>query len=91
MSEPEWLDVDIVLDVHAEQLALFDGLMGCAIGNWIGACAAVIIRLRRNDIAAWLTAYDLDCKKSSLCRWQQRAAFASVIVFPPHGIDSSSD
>ena len=25
MSEPEWLDVDIVLDIRAEQLALFGG------------------------------------------------------------------
>ena len=25
MSEPEWLDIDIILDVHAEQLALFGG------------------------------------------------------------------
>jgi len=28
MSEPEWLDIDIVLDFHAEQLALFGGADG---------------------------------------------------------------
>src|SRR6266545_4792221 len=28
MSEPEWLDTTIVLDVHAEQLALFGGADG---------------------------------------------------------------
>ena len=28
MSEPEWLDTAIVLDVHAEQLALFGGADG---------------------------------------------------------------
>ena len=25
MTEPEWLDTDIVLDIHAEQLAIFGG------------------------------------------------------------------
>ena len=28
MSEPEWLDIDIVLDFHVEQLALFGGADG---------------------------------------------------------------
>ena len=28
MNEPEWLDIDIVLDFHAEQLALFGGADG---------------------------------------------------------------
>ena len=28
MSEPEWLDIDIVLDFHAEQLSLFGGADG---------------------------------------------------------------
>jgi len=28
VTEPEWLDLDIVLDVHAEQLALFGGADG---------------------------------------------------------------
>ena len=28
MNEPEWLDVEIVLDFHAEQLALFGGAEG---------------------------------------------------------------
>ena len=28
MTEPEWLDIDIVLDFHAEQLALFGGADG---------------------------------------------------------------
>ena len=28
MNEPEWLDLDIVLDFHAEQLALFGGADG---------------------------------------------------------------
>ena len=28
MSEPRWLDIDIVLDFHAEQLSLFGGADG---------------------------------------------------------------
>ena len=28
MSDPEWLDTSIVLDIHAEQLALFGGADG---------------------------------------------------------------
>ena len=28
MSEPQWLELNIVLDVHAEQLALFGGADG---------------------------------------------------------------
>ena len=28
MSEPEWLDLNVVLDFHAEQLALFGGADG---------------------------------------------------------------
>jgi death-on-curing protein len=28
MTEPEWLDLDIVIDFHAEQLALFGGAEG---------------------------------------------------------------
>ena len=28
MNEPEWLDTGIILDIHAEQLALFGGADG---------------------------------------------------------------
>jgi len=28
VTEPEWLDIDIMLDVHTEQLALFGGADG---------------------------------------------------------------
>jgi len=28
MIAPDWLDIDIMLDVHAEQLALFGGADG---------------------------------------------------------------
>jgi len=32
MSEPEWLDIDIVIDIHAEQLACLAELTAFAIG-----------------------------------------------------------
>ena len=28
MNEPIWLDVEIVIDIHAEQLAMFGGASG---------------------------------------------------------------
>jgi death-on-curing protein len=85
MSEPEWLDTAIVLDVHAEQLALFGGadgvrdlgLLESAVGRPLNKFA-----YGESDLAALAAAYGFGIARNHpFVDGNKRAAFASIIVF----------
>jgi death-on-curing protein len=85
VSEPEWLDIDIVLDVHAEQLALFGGPDGV---RDLGLLESALARPRNKfaygetDLAALAAAYAFGIARNHpFVDGNKRAAFASIIVF----------
>lgn len=85
MTEPEWLDIAIVLDIHAEQLAIFGGgdglrdrgLLESALGRPINNfCYAEI------DLAALAAAYAFGIARNHpFVDGNKRVAFAALIVF----------
>ena len=85
MNEPEWLDVDIMLDVHAEQLALFGGPDGVRdLGLLESALARPVNKYAYGeaDLAALAAAYGFGIAKNHpFVDGNKRAAFASIIVF----------
>ena len=85
MSEPEWLDVNIMLDVHAEQLALFGGPDGVRdLGLLESALARPINQFAygETDLAALAAAYGFGVAKNHpFVDGNKRAAFASIVVF----------
>ncbi len=85
MKEPEWLDVNIVLDVHAEQLALFGGPDGVRdAGMPESALARPMNKFAygETDLAALAAAYAFGIAKNHpFVDGNKRAAFASIIVF----------
>ena len=85
MSEPEWLDTTIVLDVHAEQLALFGGAEGVRdIGLLESALARPLNKFAygETDLAALAAAYAFGIARNHpFVDGNKRAAFASIIVF----------
>jgi death-on-curing protein len=85
MNEPEWLDVNIVLDVHAEQLALFGGPDGIRdLGLLESALARPLNKFAygETDLAALAAAYAFGIAKNHpFVDGNKRAAFASIIVF----------
>jgi death-on-curing protein len=85
MTEPEWLDLDIVLDVHAEQLALFGGADGV---RDTGLIESALGRPRHkfaygeSDLAALAAAYAFGIARNHpFVDGNKRAAFASMIIF----------
>jgi death-on-curing protein len=85
MSEPEWLDTTIVLDVHAEQLALFGGAEGVRdLGLLESALARPLNKFAygETDLAALAAAYAFGIARNHpFVDGNKRAAFASIIVF----------
>ncbi len=85
MNEPEWLDVNIMLDVHAEQLALFGGPDGMRdLGLLESALARPVNKYAycETDLAALAAAYGFGIAKNHpFVDGNKRAAFASIIVF----------
>jgi death-on-curing protein len=85
MNEPEWLSVNIMLDVHAEQLALFGGPDGIRdTGMLESALARPIDKFAygETDLAALAAAYAFGIAKNHpFVDGNKRAAFASIIVF----------
>jgi len=85
MSEPEWLDTTIVLDVHAEQLALFGGAEAVRdIGLLESALARPLNKFAygETDLAALAAAYAFGIARNHpFVDGNKRAAFASIIVF----------
>lgn len=85
MNEPRWLDLSIVIDVHAEQLALFGGPDGVRdLGLQESALARPINKFAygESDIAALAAAYAFGIARNHpFIDGNKRAAFASIIVF----------
>jgi death-on-curing protein len=85
MTEPEWLDTAIVLDIHAEQLALFGGGDGIRdLGLLESALARPINKFAygESDLAALAAAYAFGIARNHpFVDGNKRAAFGSLIVF----------
>ena len=85
MTEPQWLDLDIVLDVHAEQLALFGGAEGM---RDVGLLESALARPQNKfaygetDMAALAAAYAFGIARNHpFIDGNKRSAFAAIIVF----------
>ena len=85
MTEPEWLTLDIVLDIHAEQLALFGGGEGMRdVGLLESALARPVNKFAygETDLASLAAAYAFGIAKNHpFVDGNKRAAFASIVVF----------
>jgi death-on-curing protein len=85
VTEPEWLDTDIVLDIHAEQLALFGGGDGIRdLGLLESALARPLNKFAygETDLAALAAAYAFGIARNHpFVDGNKRAAFGSMIVF----------
>jgi death-on-curing protein len=85
MTEPEWLDLEIVLDFHAEQLALFGGADGI---RDLGLLESALGRPQNKfaygetDLAALAAAYGFGIARNHpFVDGNKRTALASMIVF----------
>jgi death-on-curing protein len=85
VNEPEWLDVTIVLDAHAEQLALFGGPDGV---RDLGLLESALARPQNKfaygetNLAALAAAYAFGIARNHpFVDGNKRAAFASMIMF----------
>lgn len=85
MTEPRWLDTTIIIDVHAEQLALIGGPEGVRdIGLLESALARPINKFAygESDLAALAAAYAFGIARNRpFVDGNKRATFASIIVF----------
>ncbi|MDQ2953925.1 MAG: type II toxin-antitoxin system death-on-curing family toxin [Pseudomonadota bacterium] len=85
MTEPKWLDTTIVLDVHAEQLALFGGADGVRdLGLLESALARPVNKFAygESDLAALAAAYAFGIARNHpFVDGNKRTAFASLMVF----------
>jgi death-on-curing protein len=85
VTEPEWLDTNIVLDIHAEQLALFGGGDGVRdLGLLESALARPLNKFAygESDLAALAAAYAFGIARNHpFVDGNKRAAFGSLIVF----------
>jgi death-on-curing protein len=85
MSEPEWLDLDVALDFHAEQLALFGGADGLRdFGLLESALARPVNKFAygESDLAALAAAYGFGIARNHpFIDGNKRTALASMIVF----------
>jgi death-on-curing protein len=85
MSEPIWLDVDEVIDMHAEQLAIFGGPEGVRDH---GLPESAILRpvnqwhYGQTDIAALAAAYAFGLARNhAFVDGNKRIAFQAMMVF----------
>jgi death-on-curing protein len=85
MNEPIWLDVEILIDLHAEQLALFggpdgirdQGMLESALGRPINKYT-----YGETDLAALASAYAFGIARNHpFVDGNKRAAFGALIVF----------
>jgi death on curing protein len=85
VTEPEWLDTDIVLDIHAEQLAIFGGGDGMRdLGLLESALARPLNKFAygETDLAVLAAAYAFGIARNHpFVDGNKRAAFGSMIVF----------
>ena len=85
MTEPEWLELGIVLDFHAEQLALFGGADGI---RDLGLLESALARPQNKfayggtDLAALAASYGFGIARNHpFVDGNKRTALASMIVF----------
>jgi death-on-curing protein len=85
VNEPIWLDVEIMIDLHAEQLALFggpdgirdQGMLESALGRPIDK-----FTYGETDLAALAAAYAFGIARNHpFVDGNKRAAFGAIIVF----------
>jgi death on curing protein len=85
MIAPDWLDIDIMLDVHAEQLALFGGADGVRDSGLLESALARPmnkIAYGETDLASLAAAYAFGIARNHpFVDGNKRSAFASLIVF----------
>ena len=85
MKEPEWLEIGIVLDFHAEQLALFGGAEGIRdLGLLESALARPINKLAygESNLANLAAAHGFGIARNHpFVDGNKRTALASMIVF----------
>lgn len=85
MNEPQWLDIDIVLDFHAEQLALFGGAEGSRdCGLLESALARPLNKFAygETEMAALAAAYGFGIARNHpFVDGNERTALAAMIVF----------
>jgi death-on-curing protein len=85
MNEPIWLDVEIMLDLHAEQLALFGGSDGVRDqGTLESALGRPVNKFTygETDLAALSAAYAFGIARNHpFVDGNKRAAFGAIIVF----------
>ena len=85
MNEPEWLDIELVLDFHAEQLALFGGADGIRDR---GLLESALARPQNkygygeSDLAVLAAAYGFGVARNHpFIDGNKRTALASIVVF----------
>jgi death on curing protein len=85
MNEPIWLDVDEVIDMHAEQLAIFGGSEGVRDR---GVLESAVLRLvhqwhyGQKDMAALAAAYAFGLARNhAFVDGNKRLAFHAMMVF----------
>jgi death-on-curing protein len=85
MNEPIWLDVEILIDLHAEQLALFGGPDGIRVQGMLESALGRPINkftYGETDIAALAAAYVFGIARNHpFVDGNKRAAFGALIVF----------
>jgi death on curing protein len=85
MNEPQWLDIDVVLDFHAEQLSLFGGADGIRDRGLLeSALARPINKFAYGEtvLAALAAAYGFGIARNHpFVDGNKRTALASMIVF----------
>jgi death-on-curing protein len=85
VTEPVWLGVDLILDVHAEQLALFGGADGLRDRGLLESALARPLNKHAygwEDLAELAAAYAFGLARNhAFVDGNKRVAFASIIVF----------
>ena len=85
MNEPVWLSVEMILDIHAEQLAMFGGPDGL---RDLGLLESALARAKNKlvygqvDLSTLSASYGFGIAKNHpFVDGNKRTAFASIIVF----------
>ena len=85
MSEPIWLDVDEVIDMHAEQLAIFGGPEGIRDRGLLESAVLRPVnqfKYGQTDMAALAAAYAFDLVRNhAFVDGNKRIAFHAMMVF----------
>jgi death-on-curing protein len=85
MNEPVWLDVEILIDLHAEQLALFGGPEGIRDQGMLESALGRPVNkftYGETDLATLAAAYAFGIARNHpFVDGNKRAAFGAMIVF----------